>query len=69
MGLGAVRLADMEEYIRIVHGAACARRRSRPTIEGKKRLIRLLNPELGLINTRDPIGALCRRDRAAGARS
>ncbi len=25
-------------------------------IEGKKRLIRLLNPELGLINTRDPIG-------------
>ena len=25
-------------------------------IEGKQRLIRLLNPELGLINTRDPIG-------------
>jgi len=25
-------------------------------LEGKKRLIRLLNPELGLINTRDPIG-------------
>jgi 5,10-methylenetetrahydromethanopterin reductase len=25
-------------------------------IEGKRRLIRLLNPELGLVNTRDPIG-------------
>ena len=25
-------------------------------LEGKNRLIRLLNPELGLINTRDPIG-------------
>ena len=24
-------------------------------IEGKRRLIRLLNPELGLINTRDPV--------------
>jgi 5,10-methylenetetrahydromethanopterin reductase len=55
MGLGAVRLADMEEYIRTVM-ALLAGETVEATIEGKKRLIRLLNPELGLINTRDPIG-------------
>ncbi|HEV8680292.1 MAG TPA: LLM class flavin-dependent oxidoreductase [Stellaceae bacterium] len=55
MGLGAVRLADMEEYIRAVtallHGETIE-----SAFEGKRRLIRLLNPELGLVNTRDPIG-------------
>src|SRR5215468_9867433 len=54
MGLGAVTLAAMEDYIRTVqallHGETVATR-----IEGKERLIRLLNPELGLINTNDPI--------------
>ena len=54
MGLGAVTLADMQEYIRVVisllHGETIE-----AEIERKKRLIRLLNPELGLINTRDPI--------------
>ncbi len=55
MGLGAVRLADMEEYIRVV--TALLRGETVETeIEGKHRLIRLLNPELGLINTKDPIG-------------
>jgi len=54
MGLGAVRLADMEEYIRVV--VALLRDEAvEAEIEGKRRLIRLLNPELGLINTRDPI--------------
>lgn len=54
MGLGAVRLADMEEYIRVVQ--ALLRNEAVETeIEGKRRLIRLLNPELGLINTHDPI--------------
>ncbi|HWD58775.1 MAG TPA: LLM class flavin-dependent oxidoreductase [Stellaceae bacterium] len=54
MGLGAVRLTDMEEYIRVV--AALLRDETvEAAIEGKKRLIRLLNPELGLVNTRDPV--------------
>src|SRR5437868_4822746 len=55
MGLGAVKLADMETYVETV--MALLREETVETeIEGKKRLIRLLNPELGLINTRDPIG-------------
>jgi 5,10-methylenetetrahydromethanopterin reductase len=54
MGLGAIRLADMEEYVRIVT-ALLGGETVEAEIEGKKRLIRLLNPELGLINTRDPI--------------
>src|SRR6201998_3092986 len=54
MGLGAVRLADMEEYVRVVM-ALLRGETVEAEIERKKRLIRLLNPELGLINTRDPI--------------
>jgi 5,10-methylenetetrahydromethanopterin reductase len=55
MGLDPIRLADMEEYIRIVR-ALLRGETVEAEIEGKRRLIRLLNPELGLINTRDPIG-------------
>jgi 5,10-methylenetetrahydromethanopterin reductase len=55
MGLGAVRLADMEEYIRVVQ-ALLAGETVEAEIEGKRRLVRLLNPELGLINIKDPIG-------------
>ena len=55
MGLGAIRLADMEEYIRVVM-ALLRGETIEAEIEGKHRLIRLLNPELGLINTNDPIG-------------
>src|SRR5436305_10386871 len=55
MGLGAVKLADMEKYIRAVT-ALLREETIEAEIEGKKRLIRLLNPELGLINTEDPIG-------------
>src|SRR6201987_961900 len=54
MGLSAVKLADMEEYVRIVM-ALLRGEMVEIEIERKKRLIRLLNPELGLINTRDPI--------------
>src|SRR5436190_10243493 len=54
MGLGAVKLADMEEYVRIVI-ALLRGETVEAEIENKERLIRLLNPELGLINTRDPI--------------
>src|ERR1700755_2874538 len=54
MGLGAVRLADMEAYIRLVM-ALLRGETVEAEIENKTRLIRLLNPELGLINTRDPI--------------
>jgi 5,10-methylenetetrahydromethanopterin reductase len=55
MGLGAVRLADMEEYVRVVMGLLRGEM-VEAEIEGKTRLIRLLNPELGLVNTTDPIG-------------
>src|SRR6266705_2289411 len=55
MGLGAVKLADMEAYIGTVM-ALLREETVEAELEGKKRLIRLLNPELGLINTRDPIG-------------
>jgi alkanesulfonate monooxygenase SsuD/methylene tetrahydromethanopterin reductase-like flavin-dependent oxidoreductase (luciferase family) len=55
MGLGAIRLADLEEYTREV--MALLRGETIETgLEGKRRLIRLLNPELGLINISDPIG-------------
>ena len=54
MGLGSVKLADMAEYVRVVQ-ALLREETVEAEIEGKKRLIRLLNPELGLINTRDPV--------------
>jgi 5,10-methylenetetrahydromethanopterin reductase len=54
MGLGAVRLADMEEYIRVIQ-ALWRGETVEFSVEGKRRKIRLLNPELGLINTQDPI--------------
>src|ERR1700731_3468185 len=47
MGLNAVRLADMEEYIRVVYGLLNNRTVETP-IEGKQRKIRFLNPEIGL---------------------
>jgi 5,10-methylenetetrahydromethanopterin reductase len=55
MGLGAIKLADMENYVRVVM-ALLREETVEAEIEGKTRLIRLLNPELGLINTKDPIG-------------
>lgn len=54
MGLGAVKLSDMEEYIRIVR-ALWRGETVEMELEGQPRPIRLLNPELGLINIDDPI--------------
>jgi 5,10-methylenetetrahydromethanopterin reductase len=54
MGLGAMRLADMEEYLRVVYGLL-AEETVETEIEGKLRQLRFLNPETGLINTTDPI--------------
>src|SRR3979490_1300498 len=54
MGLGAMKLADMEEYIRVVYALLAGETVETP-IEGKRRKIRFLNPEIGLFNTRDPI--------------
>lgn len=54
MGLGAIRLAELEEYIRVVT-ALLAEETVETELDGKRRKIRFLNPELGLINTRDPI--------------
>jgi 5,10-methylenetetrahydromethanopterin reductase len=54
MGLGAVKLADMEEYIRIVQ-ALWRGETVEMELEGKRRPIRMLNPELGLTNMHDPM--------------
>ncbi|MDP6563665.1 MAG: LLM class flavin-dependent oxidoreductase [Alphaproteobacteria bacterium] len=54
MGLGAIKLADMAEYIRIVRGLLDGDLLE-AEFEGQQRKIKFLNPELGLINTRDPI--------------
>src|SRR5208282_363633 len=54
MGLGAIKLAEMDEYIRVV--MALLRAETVETeIEGARRKIKFLNPELGLINTSDPV--------------
>jgi len=54
MGLGAVKLADMEEYVRVIQ-ALWRGETVEFAVEGKRRKIRYLNPDLGLINTHDPI--------------
>jgi len=54
MGLGAIKMSEMEEYIRVVQGLL-HNETVETTIEGKKRKIRFLNPELGLINTQDEV--------------
>jgi 5,10-methylenetetrahydromethanopterin reductase len=54
MGLGAMKLSEMEEYIRVVY-ALLAGDTVETEIEGSRRKIRFLNPEIGLIDTKDPI--------------
>jgi len=54
MGLGAMTLRDMEEYVRVVL-ALLDEETPELQIDGKRRRVRFLNPELGLINTRDPV--------------
>jgi 5,10-methylenetetrahydromethanopterin reductase len=55
MGLGAMKLADMAEYTSVVM-ALLRGEMVETEIEGTPRKIRLLNPEAGLINIRDPVG-------------
>ncbi len=54
MGLGPVKLAAMEDYIRIVQGLLRG-----DTVEwefeGKRRKIRFLDPDIGAVNITDPI--------------
>jgi 5,10-methylenetetrahydromethanopterin reductase len=54
MGLRPVKLADMEEYIRVVRGLL-AGEMLEWTVEGARRKIRFLNPEIGAVNIEDPI--------------
>jgi 5,10-methylenetetrahydromethanopterin reductase len=54
MGLGAMKLAEMEEYIRVVY-ALLRGEIVETEIEGKQRKIRFLNPDAGLFNTTDAI--------------
>jgi 5,10-methylenetetrahydromethanopterin reductase len=54
MGLGAMKLADMAEYIRVVY-ALLRGEIVETDIEGKQRKIKFLNPDAGLFNTSDPV--------------
>ena len=54
MGLGPVKLGDMEEYIRIVQ-RLLAGETLEWTFEGQRRKIRFLSPDLDVVNLRDPI--------------
>ena len=54
MGLGAMKLADMEEYIRVVYGLLNGETLE-TNVEGKQKKIRFLNPDANLINTHDPV--------------
>ena len=54
MGLGAMKLADMETYIKTVEGLIRGETLE-AEFECKVRKIKFLNPDLGLINTKDPI--------------
>jgi 5,10-methylenetetrahydromethanopterin reductase len=54
MGLGAMPLREVREYVRIVR-ALLDRETTEWEFEGERRKIRFLNPDLDLINTTDPI--------------
>jgi 5,10-methylenetetrahydromethanopterin reductase len=54
MGLGPVKLDDMREYIRIVR-AILAGETTEWEFEGKRRKIRFLSPDIGVVNLTDPI--------------
>jgi 5,10-methylenetetrahydromethanopterin reductase len=54
MGFGAIKIRTMETYVRQVYGLLHGETVDFE-MEGETRKIRFLNPELGLINTRDPI--------------
>jgi len=54
MGLGPMKLSAMREYVRVIYGLL-----KNETVEwefeGARKKIRFLNPEFGMINTRDKI--------------
>jgi 5,10-methylenetetrahydromethanopterin reductase len=54
MGLRPVKLDDMKEYVRIVQGLLRGEMLEW-SFEGKRRKIRFLSPELGVVNMKDPI--------------
>jgi 5,10-methylenetetrahydromethanopterin reductase len=54
MGYGAMKMGQMEEYIRLVM-ALLDDRTVEAEFEGKTSRIRFLNPQAGCINTQDPI--------------
>ena len=54
MGFGAIKVKDMETYIHQVYGLL-RRETVEFEMEGEKKKIRFLNPELPLFNTKDPI--------------
>ncbi len=54
MGLGPVSLAEMKEYVRVVEGLLTGDTLEW-TFEGKRRMIRFLNPEIDVFNVKDPI--------------
>lgn len=54
MGFGAMKMKDMETYIAQVY-ALLRHETVEFEMEGQKKKIRFLNPELPLFNTRDPI--------------
>jgi len=54
MGLGAMKLADLEEYVRVTM-ALLDEETVEAEIEGERRRIRFLNPDAGCIDTVDPI--------------
>src|SRR6201992_1958757 len=55
MGLGAMKLADMEEYIRVVYGLLNGETLETNVEPKVWKKLKFLNPELGLINIKDPI--------------
>ncbi|MEM7017010.1 MAG: LLM class flavin-dependent oxidoreductase [Pseudomonadota bacterium] len=54
MGMKAIKLSDMKEYIRIVQ-ALLNEETVSWELENEEHKIRFLNPDLGLINTKDPV--------------
>lgn len=72
MGLGPMKLSAMRDYVRVVRGML-AGETVEWTHEGRRRKIRFLNPEAGLINIADPIpihiSAFAPRARALTAES
>src|ERR1700746_2078594 len=54
MGFGAMKVKDMDTYIHQIYGLL-RRETVEFEMEGQKKKIRFLNPELPLFNTKDPI--------------